>query len=62
MNVLYPGPIYYYENDKWSCLKIIRFPGIKKRNFNFGSNVNRLEINNEDSSYEDNKCRPKRSI
>ena len=55
LNALYPGPGYYYEDDKWSCLKIIRFPGIKKRNFNFGSNVNRFEINNEDDSYEDNK-------
>ena len=55
LNALYPGPGYYYEDDKWSCLKIIRYPGIKKRNFNFGSNVNRFETNtNEDDSLEDN--------
>ena len=54
LNVLYPGPGYYYEDDKWSCLKIIRYPGKKKKNFNFGSNVDRFEINDDDS-IEDNK-------
>ena len=48
LNVLNPGPGYYYEDDKWSCLKIIRFPGIKKRNFNFGSNVQRFENLDDD--------------
>ena len=54
LNVLYPGPGYYFEDDKWSCLKIIRFPGKKKKNFNFGSNVDRFG-NIEDESIEENK-------
>ena len=55
LNILYPGPGYYYEDDKWSCLKIVRFPGKKKKNFNFGSNVNRFDLVNEDESNEENK-------
>ena len=54
LNVLYPGPGYYFEDDKWSCLKIIRFPGKKKKKFNFGSNVDRFG-DNEDDSTEENK-------
>ena len=54
LNSLYPGPGYYYEDDKWSCLKVIRYPGIKKKNFNFGSNVKRFEINYDDDSLEEN--------
>ena len=55
LNVLYPGPGYYYEDDKWSCLKIIRYPGKKKKRFNFGSNVDRFELINEDEFIEDNR-------
>ena len=55
LNALYPGPGYYYEDDKWSCLKIVRYPGKKKKRFNFGSNVERFELINEDESLEDNK-------
>ena len=54
LNVLYPGPGYYYEDDKWSCLKIIRYPHKKKKRFNFGSNVDRFELINEDDSFEEN--------
>ena len=52
LNILYPGPGYYYEDDKWSCLKMVRFPGKKKKNFNFGSNVNRFDLNEEQSNEE----------
>ena len=55
LNVLYPGPGYYYEDDKWSCLKIVRYPGKKKKRFNFGSNVNRFDLMNEEESGEENK-------
>ena len=54
LNILYPGPGYYYEDDKWSCLKMVRFPGKKKKNFNFGSNVNRFDLTNEEESNEEN--------
>lgn len=50
LNVLYPGPGYYYEDDKWSCMKILRIPGKTRKNFNFGSDVERFEnINDEES-------------
>ena len=55
LNVLYPGPGYYYEDDKWSCLKIIRYPEKKKKRFNFGSNVDRFDLANDDDSGEENK-------
>ena len=47
LNVLYPGPGYYYEDDKWSSLKIVRIPIKKKKKYNFGSNVDRFEISND---------------
>ena len=43
LNILNPGPGYYYENDKWSCMKILRLPQKGRKNYNFGSNVNRFE-------------------
>ena len=43
LNVLYPGPGYYYENDKWSCIKMLRIPNKTKKNYNFGSDVQRFE-------------------
>ena len=48
LNVLNPGPGYYYENDKWSCMKILRLPIKTKRNYNFGSDVQRFENINTD--------------
>ena len=49
LNVLYPGPGYYYENDKWSCMKILRLPKTTKKNYNFGSDVQRFDnINTEE--------------
>ena len=50
LNVLNPGPGYYYEDDKWSCMKILRLPKKTRKNFNFGSDVQRFEnINDEES-------------
>ena len=43
LNILNPGPGYYYENDKWSCMKILRLPKKVRKNYNFGSNVHRFE-------------------
>ena len=55
LNVLYPGPGYYYEDDKWSCMKILRHPNNRPKNFNFGTNVERFEnINNEDDYFSNN--------
>ena len=48
LNVLNPGPGYYYEDDKWSCMKILRLPKKTKSNYNFGSNVQRFENINDD--------------
>ena len=50
LNVLNPGPGYYYEEDKWSCMKILRLPKKTRKNFNFGSNVQRFENINSDES------------
>ena len=47
LNILNPGPGYYYEDDKWSCMKILRLPKKVRKNFNFGSNVQRFENINE---------------
>ena len=59
LNVLNPGPGYYFEDDKWSCLKIMRFPIKKKKNYNFGSNVDRFEKINDDDDSEDENENPK---
>ena len=48
LNVLNPGPGYYYEDDKWSCMKIIRLPKKTKKNFNFGSDAQRFENIDDD--------------
>jgi len=48
LNVLYPGPGYYYENDKWSCIKMLRIPNKTKKNYNFGSDVQRFDNLNMD--------------
>ena len=48
LNVLNPGPGYYYEDDKWSCMKILRLPKRARKNFNFGSNVQRFENLDDD--------------
>ena len=50
LNVLNPGPGYYFEDDKWSCMKIIRAPGKKRKKFNFGTNVERFENITEDEN------------
>lgn len=57
LNVLYPGPGYYYEDDKWSCLKIIRLPCKKKKKFNFGSNVDRFPFSLDDDENEETKLK-----
>jgi len=59
LNVLNPGPGYYFEDDKWSCLKIMRFPVKKKKNYNFGSNVDRFEKINDDEDSDDENENPK---
>ena len=35
LNILNPGPGYYYEDDKWSCMKILRLQKWISKNFNF---------------------------
>ena len=52
LNESNPGPGYYYEDNKWSCLKIRRYPLKIKKKYNFGSNVDRFEITND--NYEEN--------
>ena len=48
LNVLNPGPGYYYEDDKWSSMKILRLPKRSKKKFNFGSNVQRFDNLDDD--------------
>ena len=65
LNVLYPGPGYYYENDKWSCIKMLRIPNKTKKNYNFGSDVQRfdnLNMDDLDTNIEDPKEIYKRKL
>jgi hypothetical protein len=42
----FPGPGYYYEDDKWSSFKSINHPIKKnKKKFNFGSDLPRFDYN-----------------
>ena len=43
LNILNPGPGYYYEDDKLSCMKILRLNKKTKKNFNFGSDAQRFD-------------------
>ena len=51
LNILNPCPGYYYEDDKWSSMKILRLLKRKRKNFTFGSNVQRLD-NLDDDKFE----------
>ena len=41
----FPGPGYYYEDDKWSSFVSINHPHKKNKKFNFGSDLPRFDFN-----------------